>query len=63
MTWKRYQNALNEYRVMADRFESVTGKPYRGVQDFGDYPNESSNWMAWRYMELGHPDPRVARLS
>ena len=50
-------------RVMADRFESVTGKPYRGVEDFGDYPEGSSNWMVWRFMELGrqyldagHPD-------
>ena len=50
---ERYQNALNEYRVMAGRFENVTGRQYQGVQDFGDYPEESSNWMAWRYMELG----------
>ena len=23
------------------------------MQDFDDYGKQSSNWMAWRYMELG----------
>ncbi|MAF12476.1 hypothetical protein CMK11_18675 [Candidatus Poribacteria bacterium] len=60
---ERYQNALDDYRSMADEFESITGQTYRGVEDFDSYSKESSNWMAWRYMELaqqyldaGHPE-------
>ncbi len=47
-----YQNALNDYRELADLFEGNTGETYRGIQDFDGYAKESSNWMAWRYMEL-----------
>ena len=50
---KKHQKALNQYRAMAAEFENVTGEPYRGLQDFDDYAEQSSNWMAWRYMELG----------
>ena len=44
---------MDEYRTLADEFESLTGQPYQGLQDFDDYAEQSSNWMAWRYMELG----------
>ena len=60
---ERYLNALDHYRAMTVRFGSVTGQPYRGTKDFGDYAQKSSNWIACRYMELaqqyldaGHPE-------
>jgi len=48
-----FGDSLDEYRTLADEFESLTGQPYQGLQDFDDYAEQSSNWMAWRYMELG----------
>ena len=49
---QRYQAALADYRSLADEFESITGQKYSGLQDFDRYAKRSSNWMAWRYMEL-----------
>ncbi|MBT7101068.1 hypothetical protein HN937_27070 [Candidatus Poribacteria bacterium] len=49
---ERYQNALNDYRAMADEYESITGQTYRGVANFCDYLRQSSNPMACRYVEL-----------
>lgn len=66
---ERYQNALNDYRAMADEFESITGQTYRGGEDVGEYSGQSSNSMAWRYMELaqqyldaGHPEKAASVL-
>jgi len=44
---------MEEYRSLADEFESITGQKYGGLQDFDDYAKQTTNWMAWRYMELG----------
>ncbi len=50
---QKYQDAMEEYRSLADEFESITGQKYGGLQDFDDYAKQTTNWMAWRYMELG----------
>ncbi len=49
---QRYRNAVDDYRSLADEFENITGKKYGGLQNLDGYAKQSTNWMAWRYMEL-----------
>jgi tetratricopeptide (TPR) repeat protein len=48
-----YHEALEEFRALVEEYDRESGQTYQGIQDFDSYADESTNWMAWRYRELG----------